>query len=157
MVYLTTISVCEATGNKRMKSVVCFLIIFSIRHSWLTARLEIYVSAPSHWSWCKAAVLNLASVDWKWMSGNTTTLCSLTRYWHAAFHSILKVGYKVIYGLYTPKMSVNFNSSQYFYFMRLNTFIWEGVRRFQPTLKAVRGTKGIQKHNSVTKKAFNGN
>lgn len=33
MVYLTTISVSEATGNKSMKSFVCLLIIFSIRHS----------------------------------------------------------------------------------------------------------------------------
>jgi hypothetical protein len=33
MVYLTTIAVSEATGNDSMKSVVCLLINFSIRHS----------------------------------------------------------------------------------------------------------------------------
>jgi hypothetical protein len=48
-----------------------------------------------------------------------------------AFHSIINVGNKAIYGLYIPKMFRNFNKSHYLYGMHLKTLLFEGVRRFQ--------------------------
>jgi hypothetical protein len=36
----------------------------------------------------------------------------------------MSVGTKVIHGLWTPKMFVNFNKSHYLYFMHLNTFFF---------------------------------
>jgi len=40
-------------------------------------------------------------------------------------------------------MFVNFDKSQYFYFMHLNTYFSEGVRRFHQTLKEAHGIKTI--------------
>jgi hypothetical protein len=54
----------------------------------------------------------------------------------------MNVGNKVIYGLHTPNTFVNFNKYLYLYFMRLNTFFWEGAHRFHKTLKGVHGPKG---------------
>jgi len=40
-----------------------------------------------------------------------TTLLLLTSNGNSAFHSLTNVGNKVIYGVYTPKMSFNFSKS----------------------------------------------
>jgi hypothetical protein len=45
--------------------------------------------------------------------GKITTLFSLTSNGNLVFHSVTNVGNKVIYGLYTPNMSVNFITSYY--------------------------------------------
>jgi len=45
----------------------------------------------------------------------------------------MNIGHKVIYGLWTPKMFVNFNESQYLYFMHINTFFLEQVRSLAST------------------------
>jgi hypothetical protein len=70
-----------------------------------------------------------------------TTLFSLTSDRNAAFHSIMNVGNKVIYGLWTPKFCVNFNRSHYLYFRRLNEFYSEQVSVSFTRLKGGRGTK----------------
>jgi hypothetical protein len=49
----------------------------------------------------------------------------------------MNVGNKVIYSVQTPKMFLTSVESHYLYFMRLNTFCWEEVNRFQQTLKEV--------------------
>ena len=41
------------------------------------------------------------------------TLFSLISNWNFAFHSIMNVSSKVIYGFWTPKMFANFNTSHY--------------------------------------------
>ena len=48
-------------------------------------------------------------------------------------------------------MYVNFNKSNYIYFMHLNTFSWEEVRRFHQTLIGLHGTKTIYNpcHNAT--------
>jgi hypothetical protein len=89
----------------------------------------------------RVAVINLGSAD-PWGSmyreqgvrelgrGKMRTLFSLTSNWNLAVHSKMNVGNKVIYGIYTPKMFVNFNKSHCLWFMHLNASFWEGVCRF---------------------------
>jgi hypothetical protein len=39
---------------------------------------------------------------------------------------------------------VNLNKSDYLYFMQLNSFFWEQIRRFDHNLKEVHGTKKVK-------------
>ena len=56
-------------------------------------------------------------------------------------HVIMNVGNKVICGLLSPEMFVDFNKSHYLYLINLNTFFREGICRFNQTLRGVHGTK----------------
>jgi hypothetical protein len=56
----------------------------------------------------------------------------------------MNVGDKVIYGLYTPKIFVNFSNSLYLCFMHLNKFFLAGVCRFHQTGRGVHGTRKVQ-------------
>jgi hypothetical protein len=55
--------------------------------------------------------------------------CDLFVVINLAFHSIMNVGDKAIYDLWTPNIFPNFNKS-HLYFMPLKTRFFEGVRRF---------------------------
>jgi len=47
-------------------------------------------------------------------------------------------------------MFVDFNKSHYFYFMHLNAYSPEGVRRFHQTLKEAHGTKSMKNPYSAS-------
>jgi hypothetical protein len=76
------------------------------------------------------------------LDGVADILLSLTSIRKSAFHSIINVGNKVICGLQTPKIFVNFHKYNYPYFTSLNIFFWKKkVYGFNQTVKGDCGTK----------------
>jgi len=67
-----------------------------------------------------------------------TGLFSLTSDCTLALHAVMNADNKVIYGLQTAKMFVNFSTSHYLYFMYLNTFFEKGSVGFsRPSMRSM--------------------
>jgi hypothetical protein len=73
-----------------------------------------------------------------------TTVFFLTCNCNVASLSDINVDNKVIYGLWTPKMIVNFSVSPGLYFVYLNTFFREGVRSSRQIFKGIHDKKWLR-------------
>jgi hypothetical protein len=80
------------------------------------------IDSTQHHQMFRAAVLNPGRtwIDFRWSvnidGGDYRYLFSPTSKWNVAFHSTMNACNKTIYGLWTPKMFINFNKPHYLKF-----------------------------------------